>query len=139
MTNTTTTETDRVTDPNFLSIPDPYGVAELLGREAGRNLASWVCDGNGATDSYQRTLDGIRDGDPEILDMLPTVDLSGEWADTPTGCDIMSDVADMFDIECYDDFVQDVLFGCVDAYALAADAAVADEVERHCLAMLGES
>lgn len=32
----------------------------------------------------RRVIDGIEDGDPEILDSLPAADLSGEMADGPT-------------------------------------------------------
>jgi hypothetical protein len=47
------------------------------------NAASWVFDGNTDTDTYRRVLAGIEDGDPEIMDALPFLDWSGQWADGP--------------------------------------------------------
>ena len=50
--------------------------AENLGRDKGRADAGWVGidSGNAAA-----ILQGIEDGDPEIMDMMPAP-LSGEWA-----------------------------------------------------------
>ncbi len=58
--------------------------AKELGGEAGRAAASWVFDGNTTTEEYARVLFGIEDGDPEVLDALPSPDLSGQWAGAST-------------------------------------------------------
>jgi hypothetical protein len=34
--------------------------------------------------TYVRTLEGIEEGDPAIMETLPSSPLSGEWADDPT-------------------------------------------------------
>jgi hypothetical protein len=51
--------------------------------EMAKNAASWVFDGNTEDATYRRVLKGIEDGDPEIMDALPCVDWSGQWADGP--------------------------------------------------------
>lgn len=48
--------------------------------EMAEATASWV-DIN--EDNAQRIITGIDDCDPEILDMLPGLDWSGQWADGP--------------------------------------------------------
>jgi hypothetical protein len=59
----------------------PVARATELGAEHGANAVSWLFDGNTDASAYVRLLVGIEDGDPEVLDQLPTADLSGEWAD----------------------------------------------------------
>lgn len=49
------------------------------GKEAGRAAGSWVIDGNTKTETVQRILKGIEEGDPEVMDLQPSP-LSGEWA-----------------------------------------------------------
>src|SRR5262245_12356114 len=70
------------------------------GHDDGWNAAGWLVDGN--TDDPEVVLlgylRGIEDGDPEILDKLPTPNLSGEWADVPTWEDICQE-----EIERYND------------------------------------
>jgi hypothetical protein len=53
--------------------------------------ASWFFDGNTPEETYARVLAGIRDGDPEVLDALPTLDWSGQWADGPDWDALLSD------------------------------------------------
>jgi hypothetical protein len=48
-----------------------------------KNAASWLFDGNTDAETYRRFRAGLEDGDPEIMDALPTVDWSGQWADGP--------------------------------------------------------
>ena len=63
---------------------------ELIGREGyrnGRSAATWI---DGDPKNLQRILKGIEDGDPEVLDSLPSPDFSGEWADSPTWTDVWS-------------------------------------------------
>jgi hypothetical protein len=59
--------------------------ARERGREAARNAATWVTDGNESDDSRRRKLAMLQDGDPAVWDLLPTApNLSGEWADELT-------------------------------------------------------
>lgn len=53
--------------------------ARRFGREAGHNHATWASGNNTTEDWYRKTLDGIRDGDPEVLDSFNLPNLSGEW------------------------------------------------------------
>jgi len=55
-----------------------------LGREHGEAAGSWVTDGNTEPETYLKLQQGMQDGDPEILDMLPHSPLSGEFADSMT-------------------------------------------------------
>lgn len=108
------------------------GYARALGTDHGRAAASWVFDGNTSEETYRRVLAGIDDGDPEVLDTLPCADLSGEWADTLTGpqlirdalADVLADFEDESDME--ERFGPDIC----DAYVVAFGDAVVDAVER---------
>ena len=59
--------------------------ARERGAQDGHAAASWTYYGNTPRDWYARTLRGIEDGDPAVLDALPAPDLSGQYADTTTG------------------------------------------------------
>lgn len=50
----------------------------------GENAGSWVIDGNTTESTARAILAGIEDGDPEILDHLPSPQWGGEWAGDPT-------------------------------------------------------
>jgi hypothetical protein len=65
--------------------------AHELGSEAGEAAGSWIIDGNTSRETARRILQGIEDGDPEIMDMQPAP-LSGEWADSPTPDDILEEI-----------------------------------------------
>ena len=73
--------------------------ARELGAEHGQNAADWweqdAIGGRSRAGTEQETarrvLQGIEDGDPEILDSLPAPDLSGEWVDTLTGAQLVED------------------------------------------------
>lgn len=111
--------------------------ARDLGTEHGKAAASWYFDGNTPAETYPRILKGIEDGDPETLDTFPHPDLSGQWADSLTGPDLVRDaIADATGI--YDDSADawtddpfSILFSDIcDAYELAFDTAAQDEIER---------
>lgn len=53
--------------------------AYQIGFEHGKERGSWVIDGNTTTETARAILEGIDNGDPEIMDMEPAP-LSGEWA-----------------------------------------------------------
>lgn len=61
--------------------------AEKLGKQHGEAAGSWFFDGNTSEATYRRVWRGMEDGDPEIMDSLPSNPLSGEFADglTPAG------------------------------------------------------
>lgn len=66
--------------------------ARKLGREAGESAASWAYDGNTGDEWYARTLAGLDEGDPEVLDSFNVPNLSGEWADSPTPTSLMAEL-----------------------------------------------
>lgn len=49
------------------------------GMEAGKAAGSWVIDGNTTEEQAARILRGIKDCDPEVMDIEPSP-LSGEWS-----------------------------------------------------------
>ncbi len=67
--------------------------ARKMGEEHGLNAASWYFNGNTSTETYAAVLRGMDDGDPEIMDSLPSSPLSGEWADSPTPQTVLSELA----------------------------------------------
>ena len=68
------------------------GYARDLGAQHGRNAASWVEIPDAAT--ARAILAGMEDGDPAILDFLPSPDLSGQWAGMMTGPELVHDAWD---------------------------------------------
>lgn len=98
--------------------------ARKAGEDAGRAAASWYFDGNTDEQTYRRVLKGLDDGDPEVLDGLPYLDLSGQWADGPTMASVLEDIG--CDVDGDDDAAEDI----VNKYQSAYDAAVVAEVER---------
>lgn len=102
-----------------------------LGKSEGQSAASWTFDGNTTEDTYRRILQGIDNGDPEILDELPAADLSGQWADGLTPRGLAEQAADAVDgIDASDLMGQTTLDHICDAYEVAFGDAVASEVER---------
>lgn len=70
------------------------------GHDDGWNAASWLVDGN--TDDpfgvLTRLLEGMKDGDPEIMDQLPSPDVSGQHANAPTWEEIIHDETDIIEL-----------------------------------------
>ena len=54
--------------------------AAKQGAHDGKNRAAWGFDGNTDTRTYKGFLEGVIDGDPEIMDAFSVSPLSGEWA-----------------------------------------------------------
>lgn len=50
------------------------------GEEKGTKWAGWFFDPETEASVYRRILDGLMEGDPEIMDLCPNP-LTGEWAD----------------------------------------------------------
>jgi hypothetical protein len=102
--------------------------ARQLGRDEGTARASWYFDGSTTRETYQRVLQGIEEGDPEILDDFPGSPLSGEWAGDPLPNDVLASL----DVDPDDAAVDDLLT----AYEQGFTDAVAEEIERAARAAL---
>jgi hypothetical protein len=118
--------------------------AEKMGEHDGTAAGSWAVDGNTTEETCRALVAGIDEGDPTVLDGLPFLDLSGQWADGPTVGDIIAEVVQHAD----DNGDPDVFLAAVrnlstededaviDAYRMAYDTAVQDEVYRAASARL---
>lgn len=104
-----------------------------IGREHGKNAAAWwQQDGigsraNGDTKKIAESiLNGLADGDPEILDSLPQPDLSGQWVDGYSSKDLHNDLGfdDDAEIEGFD-------YLC-DEYETAFRDAAWEAIEKYC-------
>jgi hypothetical protein len=87
--------------------------ARKEGRERGENAASWLLDGNSTEDAARRLLQGIEDGDPEVMDSLPSAPLSGEWA----GELLPADVLAWYGLDSEDPAAGDVLLAFEDGFS----------------------
>ncbi|PWU23555.1 MAG: hypothetical protein C5B48_08410 [Candidatus Rokuibacteriota bacterium] len=96
--------------------------ARNAGEEHGRNAGSWFWNGPHTVEQYKRVLQGVDDGDPEIMDVLPSSPLSGEWADEPTPNTVWADLGMSGD----EDYADDVLFAYEDGF----NEASVDEIVR---------
>lgn len=69
--------------------------------EDGRNAAKWLVDGNTKDPEavLRRLSNGIADGDPQIMDELPSPRLGGEFADDPTWEDVLKAELDEYSDE----------------------------------------
>ncbi len=65
--------------------------AEEDGYSAGVAAGSWVVDGNTSEATARRILEGIAEGDPVVMDSLPSSPLSGEWADGLTPASLLAE------------------------------------------------
>jgi hypothetical protein len=104
--------------------------AYSLGYDQGRAAGSWVTDGNTSDATYRALLQGLEDGDPEIITGLPTSPLSGEWADSYSLADLSDDLnvdqeSDDFDDLCWE-------------FEAGFDAGVQDEITTTARYHLGE-
>ena len=111
---------------------DVCAAARRMGENDGAAAASWYFNGNTAASVYAAVLSGIESGDPLVLDTLPWLDLSGEWADGPSERTIVASIRADADGGATDD--DDAL---IDAYRDAFDSAVLDAVETSCRHHLG--
>lgn len=113
--------------------PDPYAAlierARSDGYARGYDAGSWVTDGNTPKHTARWLLDGIADGNPAVIDQLPTCPLSGEWADDPLPGDLLYD----WDVSEDDDAADDLLR----AYESGFDAGVEAIVSRSARLILG--
>jgi hypothetical protein len=111
--------------------------ASSLGHDHGVNAAesyvmATVSRSTDGAEQNRRILDGILDGDPIIMDSLPSADLSGQWADGLTTTDLLVDVE--LNPRCVSD---DLAVEVADAYCDAFNIAVQEAVEKACRRALG--
>lgn len=65
-----------------------------LGNEHGRAAATWLLDGNSTRRQAEALLRGLLEGDPMVIDTLPSQPLSGEWAGAATARDILAELGE---------------------------------------------
>lgn len=114
---------------HLLDLDEVLERAEQAGYEAGKAAGSWLLDGNSTEDAARRLLDGIEDGDPAIMDALPCLPFSGEWADGLLSRDLLAE----YDLDEEHDAADDVLRAFENAYLRG----VVDEAVRSARALLG--
>lgn len=102
--------------------------ARRQGIADGKGVGSWVIDGNTSEETARRILQGLEDGDPEIIDGLPSGPLSGEWADGLLPRDVLGWYGLLED----DDEADDVLRAYEDGWS----EGMVDEVERAARALV---
>ena len=124
------------------------------GRQDGTNAAGWYVQDTLGGSAYgpaglaaRNVLAGIEDGDPAVLDTFPSPDLSGQWADSLTGPQLVEDAwwragigAGESHTERYADYLDkldamratdsDAFTDLCDAYETAYTDAVSDEIAR---------
>lgn len=119
--------------------------ARTRGEQDGRNAVSWFdwMGGWSGPDPEKRAaraiLAGIEDGDPAVLDTLPAADLSGQWADTLTGPQLVADAwieAGITDWRSLTGEHDAAFTDICDAYETAFSQAVEDEIARAARAVL---
>lgn len=103
--------------------------ARELGDEHGKNAASWYFDGNTDDNTYRAVLDGLENGDPQILDTIPGSPLSGEWADGMTMGRLLKEIG-VEDPHAELSFNPEPWDSIADAYCDAYGTAAVHEVER---------
>jgi hypothetical protein len=103
--------------------------AEADGYSAGVAAGSWIVDGNTSEQTARRLLDGICEGDPAVVDSLPSSPLSGEWADAPTPGSLLGEYELSEDTEDADDVLS--------AYEDGFGRGVMDEAVRSASAIAG--
>ena len=129
-----------------------YATAE--GTRDGTAAAGWVELPDGSPGALRAILDGIADGDPAVLDTLPSPDLSGQWADSLTGPMLTADALTAAGLVHPGDTVSrpyghapgacetcdawDAPGDIADAYETAYSEAVESEVSRRVRYQLGE-
>jgi hypothetical protein len=103
--------------------------AEEEGYELGKTAGSWLLDGNSTEQAARRLLQGIEEGDPAVLDALPSSPLSGEWADAPLPRDVLEGLG----MDEDDDAADGVLRAFQDGYCRGVE----DEACRSARSLLG--
>lgn len=107
----------------------------------GRRAAGWVTDGNTTRETYLALRTGIEDGDPAVLNELPSNPLDGTTATdvAMTALDEGGYSRDLIEETWGDDAWIVARDEITDAYEAAWSQAVRDEVLRACNYQLEES
>ena len=95
--------------------------ARKLGAEHGRGVATWAFDGNTTQETYERTLAGIRAGDPLVLDSFSPPEVYGAYT-----AEQLYDDLDLVYAPAQTDEIRQI----AEAYEQAAQDAFWAEVER---------
>lgn len=83
-------------------------IIERRAVEDGKNAAEWWMSSDMDVTQAEAILKQINDGDPEIMDRLPSPRLGGEFADEPSWESILRDESIHYDSEMDDDGRQDL-------------------------------
>ena len=103
--------------------------AREMGADHGAAAGSWIIDGNTSEETARWWLQGIEDGDPLVMDQLPSAPLSGEWAGDPTPSSVLAEL----ELDDNDYAADDALSAYEDAFYTA----VHDQVVWAARAVLG--
>lgn len=117
---------------------------QTAGHEAGHSAAAWwqqdVLGGRASASADIKatalaTIKGIDDGDPAVLDALPSADLSGQWSDGDTVRDIYEANKDSgsCDFDGLDEWQQTEIG---DTWEQAFNASATDAIHAYCRAAL---
>jgi len=101
-----------MTNQTAIKSDDVETLVRERGREDGDAVGSYVIDGSTSKELAREIFQGIEDGDPAILDMLPELQL-GQWADDPSFEEILEDLG----IEYSEDEVDDLFNAYSDAWS----------------------
>lgn len=115
------------------AVDEARDTAEDAGTLQGTEAARWWAQDNiggrvtgDVVPVARAVFDGIENGDPVVLDSLPSADLSGQWADGVTVSDLLG--ADLVGLDTSSVTAQEI----GDVYVEAFDTAVQAEVQRLC-------
>lgn len=114
---------------HLLDLDDVLERADVEGYEHGVAAGSWLVDGNTTPETARRLLAGVEDGDPMVMDALPSCPLSGEWADDLRPRDVLA----MFELDEEHEAASDVL----DAFEVGYQRGVQNEAVRATRGLLG--
>lgn len=91
------------------------------GHSDGKAAGTWVLPDNcpDPLAFLNRVIQGIEDGDPEIIDQLPDPDFSGQWADLPSWEEIVRDETDIEELS--DDGEHDLYSIYCDAFRVGVE------------------
>ncbi len=102
--------------------------ADRLGRMHGGNATMYYWDStNPELEDFRKVLNGINDGDPEILDTLPSSPLSGEFAGDMTPQLLYEEV------DATKRQIEDASNEICDAYENGFNTGVQDAITESCL------
>lgn len=124
-----------------MACPTKEQLAEAFSRgcDAARAAATWIADGNSDKAAVRATLQGLRDGDPEVSDRIwqAAPNLSGEWADSPTPTSLTREIVG-YDVEIYDADFGDIAEAISDEFERGVSETFEAACEAELIAWLGD-